>query len=298
MKLKNLSLALAAVLGLAVNQAALASQQVQVTITNIAPSGGTVLTPVWVGFHDGSFDSYNGGLTSQPGLERLAEDGDTMQITEDFGNNLTYVNGGVSTTTASTQVGTRIQDTIGSMVGPPPLQPGDSESRVFTIETDGSNEYFSYASMILPSNDFFVANGSPVAHSLASLYDGDGSISFNIGLAGTVNDAGTEAEDFDTAAPPLGGLNALFPGAGFAAPAGQDGPNEGPADPNSLIRNVVGDPYASFANVGGADLSALDFNQFANGIATITITVIPEPTSVALVGLGLVGLCGATRRRR
>lgn len=298
MKLKNLSLAVVAVLGLAVSQAALASQQVQVTITNIAPSGGTVLTPVWVGFHDGSFDSYNGGLTSQPGLERLAEDGDTMQITEDFGNNLTYVSSGVSTTTASTQVGTRIQDTIGSMVGPPPLQPGDSESRVFTIETDGSNEYFSYASMILPSNDFFVANGSPVAHSLASLYDGDGSISFNIGLAGTVNDAGTEAEDFDTAAPPLGGLNALFPGAGFAAPAGQDGPNEGPVDPNSLIRNVIGDPYAGFAGIGGADLSGLDFNQYPNGIATITITAIPEPTSMALVGLGLVGLCGVTRRRR
>lgn len=298
MKLNKLGVAIVVAFGVIASQTSYAAQQVQVTITNIAPSGGTVLTPVWIGFHDGSFDSYDGGLTSQPGLERLAEDGNTMQITEDFGNNLTYVSGGVSTTTASTQVGTRVQDTIGSMVGPPPLQPGDSESRTFTIETDGSNQYFSYASMILPSNDFFVANGNPLAHSLASLYDGEGSVSFNIGLAGTVNDAGTEAEDFDTAAPPLGGLNALFPGANFAAPAGQDGPDEGPADMNDLIRNVIGDPYAGFAGVGGADLTGLDFNQYANGIATITITAVPEPTSVALIGLGLVGLCGTTRRRR
>ncbi len=298
MKLKNLAASAVIALGMTVGQSAVASQLVEVTITNIAPTDGTAITPVWVGFHDGSFDSYNGGLTSQPGLERLAEDGNTMQISEDFANNLTYVSGGMSTTTASSQTGTRVQDTIGSMAGPPPLQPGESETRIFDIAVDGTNRYFSYASMILPSNDFFLANGNPLAHDLSSLYDGQGSVSFTIGLPGTVNDAGTEAEDFYTAAPDLGGLNALFPNAGFAAPAGQSGPDEGPADPNNLIRNVVGDPYAGFANIGGANLSGLDFNQFSNGIATITITAIPEPTSLALVGLGIVGLCGTVRRRR
>jgi len=33
---------------------------VQVTITNNAMPGGVFLTPVWAGFHDGTFDSYDG----------------------------------------------------------------------------------------------------------------------------------------------------------------------------------------------------------------------------------------------
>ncbi len=47
----------------------------RVEIENIGPTGGVAITPVWVGFHDGSFDSYNGGLSNQLGLELLAEDG-------------------------------------------------------------------------------------------------------------------------------------------------------------------------------------------------------------------------------
>ena len=42
--------------------------EIQVTVTNNAPAGGAYLTPVWLGFHDGSFDSYNGWaqLTTGP----------------------------------------------------------------------------------------------------------------------------------------------------------------------------------------------------------------------------------------
>jgi len=32
-----------------------------VTIENMSPYNGTFLTPVWVGFHNGEFDSYDGG---------------------------------------------------------------------------------------------------------------------------------------------------------------------------------------------------------------------------------------------
>ena len=42
----------------------------KVEVENIAPDRGVALSPVWVGFHDGSFDSYNGGLSSQEGLEQ------------------------------------------------------------------------------------------------------------------------------------------------------------------------------------------------------------------------------------
>ena len=47
-----------------------------VKITNVAPNpGGTCQTDVWVGIHDGSFDTYNRGEPAAEFLERLAEDG-------------------------------------------------------------------------------------------------------------------------------------------------------------------------------------------------------------------------------
>ena len=262
-----------------------AAQQVRVDITNNAPTGGVALTPLWVGFHDGSFDSYNGGLSSQEGLERIAEDGNTSVLSADFLGGYTYVDGGVSTRTLSSQAGAeRVDGTIGS-AGPPPIEPGESASQTFTIEINGTNRYFSYASMVIPTNDFYVANGNPLAHDLASLYDGSGSVSFNIGLANTVNDAGTETTSYLTSA-----ANGLF-GLG----GGQSGPNEG-ADENGVNTNVTGDPFAGFGIETPAAFNFNDASLYANGIATVTITAVPEPSSQLVCLMGLAGLAFFRRK--
>ena len=54
----------------------MATSQVTISIENLAPANGTQLTPVWVGFHDGQFDTFDSGSPASPGLEQLAEDGD------------------------------------------------------------------------------------------------------------------------------------------------------------------------------------------------------------------------------
>ena len=123
--------------------------RIRVTAESVSPVNSTFLTPIWVGFHDGSFDTYNGNTPANslpiPGsvaMERLCEDGNNGPIAEDFA---TLIPGGTDT----------------SLFGPniPPIAPGEITTAEFVLEsTDPINKYFSYASMIIPSNDFCISN--------------------------------------------------------------------------------------------------------------------------------------------
>jgi len=278
-----------AVVSLAMVQAqANVAVPIEVKITSNAPAGGVYLTPVWVGFHDGSFDSYNGGLSAQPGLEEIAEVGSSATISADFLAGKTYVDtsGGpaVSATVASTQAGS---ERVDGTVGGGPIAPGTTVTITRDVETSGVNRYFSYASMVLASSDYFVANGDPLVHDLSSLVSLGDSLSFDIGLSGLVNDAGTEINDFFTSAGnPLVGIPGVDASLG--------------ADESGVVTNIS-NPFANFLNApGGFDFSDLDFNNtslYPDGIATITISVVPEPASIAAMGLGLVGLTMLRRRR-
>ncbi|MGK7954758.1 MAG: PEP-CTERM sorting domain-containing protein [Crocosphaera sp.] len=240
----------------------------KVQVENLSPDGGVGLSPVWVGFHDGSFDSYNGGLSSQEGLERMAEDGNSMPISIDFNANRTYIQDGVSGVFDTTQVGTRVDGAIGSS----PITAGSMAMSTFEVTPDESNRWFSYVSMVLPSSDYYVANGNPFAWDLIDLFTGDQTeISFNIGLSGTINDAGTEVNNFATSAG-----NGLFPG----LPAGQSAQNQG-TNENGVNVNVA-NPHANFLNRPAnfdTAFANLDFNDttlYPNGIASITISVVDE----------------------
>ena len=250
--------------------------KLKVTVTNNAPTKGVSLTPMWVGFHDGSFDSYNGGEASSSALEALAEDGITDLISTDF-----------------SAIPGEAQGVVFGEGQPPVIKPGNSGQAMLTVENDDSNRYFSYASMVLASSDYFVANGDPLKHDISSLFDGSvNEISFLIGLPGEVNDAGTEVNDFNTSAG-----NGLFDG----LPAGQTAPGEG-VDENGVV-TIVENPYAEFLNVPeGLDLSALDFNQYPNGIAEITISAapsaIPVPAALPLAASSFSLLFSMARLRR
>ena len=180
----------------------------------------------------------------------------------------------------------------GAIANGAPIAPGETASATFDLDLSGPNRYLSYASMVLPSNDYYIANGNPLAHSLGSLEGAPvgTSLSFDIGLPGTVNDAGTEVNDFATSAG-----NGLF-----GLPGGQSGPNEG-ADEGGVNGNVV-TPYSDFLNTPAnfiSDYANLKFNNIAlypDGIANVTVTVVPEPTGGTLFGLALS--CLALLRRK
>ncbi|MEO1336618.1 MAG: spondin domain-containing protein [Myxococcota bacterium] len=153
------------------------------TIENMAPSFGTFLTPVWVGFHEGRFDTYDGNQPAsndpRPGslaMERLCEDGNNGPISEDF---------------AALSQG--LDATIAGPNGP--LAPGEVVSSAFLLDANSPDQrYFSYASMILPSNDFCISNGNPQRH---LIFDDNGQfVAQDFFVAGSeVLDAGTEVND-------------------------------------------------------------------------------------------------------
>ncbi|MCB1749084.1 MAG: spondin domain-containing protein, partial [Gammaproteobacteria bacterium] len=221
-----------------------------VTVTNHAPADGVWFTPFWVGFHDGSFDVFDVGASAGSALEALAEDGNAGPLA-----------------TAFSGAG------LGGAVGAGPIAPGTSVSQVFDLATDGSNDFLSFAAMVLPSSDFFVGNASPQALSLSGLLDG--SFTHAAWTIGVVYDAGTEVNDFATSA-----ANGLFGIAG-----GQSGPNEG-ADQFGVVTPAAGSDYLAFLNLGGADVSGLDFDNYQT-LATIEVatTPVPLPASLPLFGV-------------
>ncbi|MEM8681260.1 MAG: spondin domain-containing protein, partial [Planctomycetota bacterium] len=203
--------------------ASYAQTQIEVTVTTTGPVG---LAPVFAAFHDGSYDIFDvdGVATASAGLELLAELGDPSILVAD-------APAGVNA--------------AGFAPGGPFAPNGGTGSQQFTV-TDGQT-MFALASMLLPSNDWFIGTSNSI--DISSLLNAPVGSSINFDLS-RVYDAGTELEDFMYA--PGGPL------VGITTPAT---PPEGTAtaDPISLVEGP--DPFSVFANIQPAnfDTSSIDF---------------------------------------
>lgn len=153
---------------------------INVSVENLAPPGGTILTPLWFGFHDGGFDIYNLNDPASPALERLAEDGNTGPLTNEFNK----IGAG---TVQGTVFGS--DDVLNSIF------PGSTTSLKVVLPGNLTSVlYLSYAAMIVPSNDAFIANEDPKAHQIV---DSEGNFigADFVVLGSEVRDAGTEVND-------------------------------------------------------------------------------------------------------
>ena len=250
------------------------AEAVSVTIENTMTSDGFFFTPFWIAAHDGSFNTYNSGEFSSnfAGLTQLAETGNTAPLSASFASSPAGLAGGAqATVTASAFDGDA-----------PVFSPGESTTFSLDVGDASVNRYFSFASMVIPSNDLFVANADSVAY---QLFDELGNFTGEtvIEIYGRdVNDNGSE-------------VNSAGNDAAFSANDGQSLPEfavirdffSDSADADYLD-SFIGSNTANGATIGstfGAD----------DLIARITITQVPAPSSAAvLMGSGLMLM----RRRR
>ncbi len=235
--------------------------EVKVKVENLSPEGGLYFTPLWVGFHDGSFDLYDRGAAASTGVERFAEDGDFAALRDEFA-----ASGGFDAVILNPE----------GFAGAPVFDPGLASYEVFDI--DPSNQYFSYGTMILPSNDAFIANGSPTAH---QVFDDEGNfmgpLSFVV-YGSEVLDAGTEANTESDAA----FLNQSAPDTGETT--------DGTVELHPGFNGSAGNPDATPVNILGAtvppgttiDPVKGDFTQGIFPIMRVTIQANSTPVRVSV----------------
>lgn len=259
---------------IAVSGMAAYAQPLSVQIENTSASDGFFFTPFWISAHNGSFDSFSVGASAGgfPGITEIAEGGDTGPLSAAFGASGAGMAGGVQATVTSVAFGGDA----------PVFSPGESTTYTLDVGDSSVNRYFSFASMVIPSNDLFVGNDNPFSY---ALFDAMGV--FNgpmvIEIYGRdVYDNGSE-------------YNSAIGGAAFSANGGAS------VGESELIRNFFTD--------GGDDayLSSFIGSNTANGatigsafgsddlIARITINQVPAPGGFLALAAG--GLVMGRRRR-
>lgn len=262
------SFLLAMIVGLVVAPAAPAGM-LEIEVTNNQPAGGLSFTPVWFGVHDGTFDLFDPASPVSPEIEAIAELGNAGPL------NTAFAGQGDSTV-------------LVSPAGAPPFTPGETATGTLHVMSPSTNRYLSFASMIVPSNDLFIANPNPTA---IELFDALGSFlgtrTINV-FARMIWDAGTEVNDLDEGAAFVQGVDATMGGA------------EGGVA--TLFFDVAGSAeyLSSFQGRTTADGGVVTHLPTSDElIATITIRAVPEPSAFVMVGLGLA-VAGFTRglRRR
>ena len=137
--------------------------------------------------HDGGFDLAQGRQTNEA-LEALAEDGETGLITEQFAQEAAE---GISATITSPE----------GFPGAPVFDPGEVVTEILTVTNPGDNQFFTFASMLIPSNDAFVGNLGSRAYRLFNNRGGfRGPVTIMI-YGNDVWDAGTEVNNPQGGAP-------------------------------------------------------------------------------------------------
>jgi len=238
--------------------ASAAQVNVIVTLRHLAPANSVSFAATHLGFHNGVFDAFNNGEVATAPIISVAEAGNGNAWRQAFS-------------------AAEPNATVGTIAGQ--LRPGDSRSSTFLVDT-AANPFFTFASMVIPSNDFFIGNDSPTQY---RLFNDAGNLLIGsiVQKASQIWDAGSEAFDPANAAFIVGSTGSQrtpqngVVGFNFSELAGFDG-------------LVTGAGYTFQSGLAaGTDIYRIDFE----------VATIPLPAPIGLLAAGLLAM-GAVARRR
>lgn len=211
------------------------AKKLSVSVTNL--TNAIYFTPIVAAAHDQTASIYELGTPASSNLQALAEGGDFSGVSADL----------------QAQGGNVIENPAGGLLAP-------GSSTTFSMKTNGNNQYFSLAGMLIPTNDGFVGANAIHIPSKKGTY--------TYFLNGY--DAGTEAN------------NEVINGGGApgvlgipADPGGNSGINATGVtvtEENTNVhvhRGIIGD---SDLNGGKSDLTT-SVHRWLNPVAKLVITV-------------------------
>lgn len=291
---------MAGVLAMALSTTAASAITLEISITNNQESDGLFLTPLYTAFHNGSFDAFDVGGFASDGLELIAEEGapapGALPDAVDPADFTTIQQERLLAAPSSQGAPIFGPEGFGSAEGQPPVIDA-GETATIQLHVDTENRYFTFISMVIPSNDFFIGNDDPTAF---EIFDEEGNFVFDEIIEvtlGDVYDAGTEINDQGE-----GGGAAFNPiGGGFGA-----GAEENLAIALADISSLFGSPSPVGPRAGAGFFEAYDDDgdkpafPFNDSLASISISVVPVPAGLplALSGIAAFGFFRRQQKRK
>lgn len=244
------------------SQAALVS--VTVTVQNLAPANGIAFAPLRLGFNNGTFDSFNINQTATAPIVSVAEGGTATDWFPAF-----------AAADPTAVLGTVVPNPAG------PLLAAGTGSGTFVVDT-AVNRFFTFGSMVVPSNDLFIGNDNPTGFQIFNA-NGDLLISQINQTVASIWDANSEVANPANAAFVAGGNNSLrTPENGLVA---------FDASELAAFNGVTTGAGYTFSNAGLISSTPIYRISFS-------ASAVPEPNSMVLVGLvGLAAIRSRIRRQ-